>query len=325
MKPKSLDGLMEYMRDTKGISIEESQKRNLRNIGYYHGYKGYRYQGTAENILSYSDFDELMSVYNFDMELKTIVYPKIMFLETAIKNYTLEIILEDAKSSSFNDIYLKCLLAYKEESKGTKAYEKQVEKRLNLRNQIYNTLTRDYRNRKSVVQHFFHKDINPPIWAIFEIVSMGDLGTFIACMNRDLRINLSKELGFNTAFIGNGEVAIGVVYTLKELRNAVAHNEAVFDTRFRTGEIRGQFKKCIEADTGITGINFNSIVDYFILIVYMLNNLKVLKTEIKQFIESFKQAIEKLRKNVPISLYSKIIPTDTRKKIQQLENDILKK
>ncbi len=81
MKPKSLDGLMEYMRDTKGISIEESQKRNLRNIGYYHGYKGYRYQGTAENILSYSDFDELMSVYNFDMELKTIVYPKIMFLE----------------------------------------------------------------------------------------------------------------------------------------------------------------------------------------------------------------------------------------------------
>ena len=57
----------------------------------------------------------------------------------------------------------------------------------------------------------------------------------------------------------------------------------------------------------------------------MLNNLKVLKTEIKQFTESFKQAIEKLRKNVPISLYSKIIPTDTRKKIQQLENDILKK
>lgn len=35
MKPKSLDGLMEYMRDTKGIFIEESQKRNLRNIGYF--------------------------------------------------------------------------------------------------------------------------------------------------------------------------------------------------------------------------------------------------------------------------------------------------
>lgn len=70
MKPKSLDGLMEYMRDTKGIFIEESQKRDLRNIGYYHGYKGYRYQGTTENVLSYSDFDELMSVYNFDMELQ---------------------------------------------------------------------------------------------------------------------------------------------------------------------------------------------------------------------------------------------------------------
>ena len=61
---------MEYMRDTKGIFIEESQKRDLRNIGYYHWYKLYRYQVTAENVLSYSDFDELMSVYNFDMELQ---------------------------------------------------------------------------------------------------------------------------------------------------------------------------------------------------------------------------------------------------------------
>ncbi len=325
MKPKTLNGLMKYMRDEKGIAIAGGQKRKLKNIGYYHGYKGYRYQGKSTNKLNYSDFNELMSVYDFDMELKVITYPKIMFLETAIKNYTLEIILEEAKSSNFNDIYSKCLLAYKEEKKGSTAYRKRVEKRLNLRNQIYNSLTRDYRNGKTVVQHFFHKDANPPIWAIFEIISMGDLGTFISCMNRDLRIDLSKDLGINTAYIGNGEVATGVVYTLKELRNAVAHNEAIFDTRFKTGEIRGQLKKCIEADTGITGINFNSIVDYFILIAYMLKNLRVSKTEIKQFIGSFKQAIEKLRKNVPISLYNKIIPTDTRKKIQQLEVYVSKK
>ena len=39
--PKSIDGLMRYLRDKKGISISgSSQKRKLMNMGYYHGYKG---------------------------------------------------------------------------------------------------------------------------------------------------------------------------------------------------------------------------------------------------------------------------------------------
>ena len=42
--PKSIDGLMRYMRVKKHISISGSaQKRKLRNMGYYHGYKGYRF------------------------------------------------------------------------------------------------------------------------------------------------------------------------------------------------------------------------------------------------------------------------------------------
>lgn len=41
--PKTTDALMRYLREEKGISISgSSQKRKLMNIGYYHGYKGYR-------------------------------------------------------------------------------------------------------------------------------------------------------------------------------------------------------------------------------------------------------------------------------------------
>mgnify|MGYP007064450339 FL=1 len=43
-RPKTTDALMRYLREEKGISISgSSQKRKLMNIGYYHGYKGYRY------------------------------------------------------------------------------------------------------------------------------------------------------------------------------------------------------------------------------------------------------------------------------------------
>ena len=43
-KPKSVNALMKYLRDDKLISIQgSSDKQKLLNIGYYHGYKGYRY------------------------------------------------------------------------------------------------------------------------------------------------------------------------------------------------------------------------------------------------------------------------------------------
>lgn len=44
MKVKTTNALMKYLRDSHNISIGNSKdKRNLINIGYYHGYKGYRY------------------------------------------------------------------------------------------------------------------------------------------------------------------------------------------------------------------------------------------------------------------------------------------
>ncbi len=65
-------------------------------MGYFHGYKGYRYYNSPSSLLLYSNFNELQAVYEFDMDLKAILYPQIMFLETTIKNYALENILEQS-------------------------------------------------------------------------------------------------------------------------------------------------------------------------------------------------------------------------------------
>ena len=114
--PKTIDSLMRYMRNKKGIAINGgAQKRKLRNLGYYHGYKGYRYIRDPQSHLVFSDFNEILALNYFDMRLKALFYPHVMFLETAFKNYVLEMIVQDANSSSFNDIYLDLLNAHKEE------------------------------------------------------------------------------------------------------------------------------------------------------------------------------------------------------------------
>ena len=88
--PKTLNSLMKHLRDG-GIDISGSgQKRRLKNIGYYHGYKGYRFAGMAANRLPLTDFCQVSALYDFDTQLKALFYSRVMAIETALKNYTLE-------------------------------------------------------------------------------------------------------------------------------------------------------------------------------------------------------------------------------------------
>jgi len=80
-KPKTTNALMKYLRNDKGVNINgSSQKRKLRNMGYFHGYKGYRFCSSPNNTLPIKNFNELHAIYNFDMSLKSGMYSQIMFI-----------------------------------------------------------------------------------------------------------------------------------------------------------------------------------------------------------------------------------------------------
>lgn len=318
--PKTINALMAYMRDAKGIKIGGStQKKKLRYMGYFHGYKGYRYHGKPSNQYNYHTFGEIQAVYDFDMALKGTLYPKIMFLETTLKNYALEVILEKAGSKRFADIYSKLLTAYKSYPIGSGDYKKAINKRLNLRNKVYSAISRDYGNR-FVVNHYYDKDQPLPIWAIFEIISLGEFANFIDCLDEPTRKEVSKLVGINRAVDRDGKLLPMMVYTLKDLRNAVAHNNTVFDTRFHTGKINKRIGNYIEAETGIKNITFDTIVDYIILISFLMNLLKCPKTEILTFIRNYENNCEAFRNVVSTPIYTSVVYTDARNKLNKLKN-----
>lgn len=63
---KIINALLKYMRVKKDISINGSkEKKQLMNIGYFHGYKGYRFVCDPTQELKYNNFGELMAVYEF--------------------------------------------------------------------------------------------------------------------------------------------------------------------------------------------------------------------------------------------------------------------
>ena len=318
-KPKSINSLMAYMRDVKGVHIKGTgDKRKLRNMGYFHGYKGYRYHNNPSNMYSFSKFDEIQAIYDFDMGMKTMFYPEIMFLETAFKNYALEVILEEAQSKRFAEIYAKLLTGYKSYLIGSSDYKKAIKKRMDLRNKVYSLISRDY-GKRFIVNHYYDKDQPLPIWAIFELISLGEFGTFIDCLNEDTRKSISKSVGIKTTYDSDGRLLPLIVYTLKDLRNAVAHNNTIFDTRFKTGKVSQRISKCISAETGITNITFDSIVDYVILISFMMKLLKCPKTKILSFVRSYEKNCEELRGKVSTSIFNTIVYTDTRTKLKLLK------
>lgn len=66
---------MKHLRD-QGISIGGSgQKRKLKNIGYYHGYKGFRFVGDSSKRLPINDFSQIASLHAMDMQIKNSFLP----------------------------------------------------------------------------------------------------------------------------------------------------------------------------------------------------------------------------------------------------------
>jgi abortive infection bacteriophage resistance protein len=164
--------------------------------------------------------------------------------------------------------------------------------------------------------------VNLPIWAIFELLSLGEFGHFVSCLNFSCRQAISAKIGIRKSDDTNALMPQRLIYTTKDLRNAIAHNDVIFDTRFRTGSIDKQVSNAISNATGVSGLTFETVTDYLVLVVYQLSLLQMSKNDMKRLISSFVECTEKLRKAIPISVYSQIIRTDNNAKVAALRKFI---
>lgn len=108
-KGKSTDALMRHIRSQHQVVIGGSkEKRELLEMGYYHGYKAYRFLRNVNDPFEIESFKEIKSIYDFDTELKEALYVSVMQLETILKNYTIEVLVSnnDSDIESIFSIYL---------------------------------------------------------------------------------------------------------------------------------------------------------------------------------------------------------------------------
>lgn len=326
MSYKTTDALMRHLRNS-GITINGSnQKRQLVNTGYFHGYKGYRFFGNSQRRLPFISYDEIYATIQYDSALKALFYGKMMYIETAVKNIALESILINTHSESIQDMYDKVVGSYNNApvTATTEQRRKMQQYKLNLQNTIQSSLAHAYKRNNPNITHFYnnvgYSDV--PVWALFEIMTMGDLGYLLSCLTYDVRDDISKRLGLNVSCDTGRQLIYKYIYTLKDLRNAIAHNAVVFDTRFRTIDPNNAMKQCLKLEVGLPYVNFKTIGDYIILMCYYMKLLKVSKKEIKAFIREFEKITDNYRQAVNSNVVAVVIHPDLAVRMNILKSFI---
>ena len=128
----------------------------------------------------------------------------------------------------------------------------------------------------------------------------------------------------NIAFDSSGKLVENIIFAIKDLRNAIAHNNVIFDTRFKKRSINKTLQKALSSDTNVRDISFNSITDFVILVIYILKKLKKNNKELTKLINDYSKLVQELRINIPIQIFDQIVLTNDMKKLNDLKNFVKK-
>lgn len=320
MKYKTVNGLMKHLRK-KGIKIKgTNQKKQLVNNGYFHGYKGYRYFKYPNIKINYSSHKDINLTIEFDMKLKTLIYPKIMFIETAMKSIVTESLIKYDESETITVMLNKAVLSYKNcPSYSTKADRNKYQKdKLELESRIRNILRLNYNNNS--IKHYYQSNhyTDVPIWSLINIMTFGDLGHLIECLTFDVRDKISNYLKISSHYDQQRQFVFNSIFTLKYLRNAIAHNSVIFDARFKGLNVPPCIVQTLKNEINLKYINFDCIDDYIILISFMLKKLQINKKTILLFIDEYLKITSWIYSCVDKSVAKIILRKDTIIRMQIL-------
>lgn len=316
--PQTINGLMRHLRNDCNVQIQGSkQKQQLISYGYYHGYKGYRFFQNSCNQLPYKDFSEVVAVIEYDNNLKAALYSNLMFMETAIKNIVCNETVKGLKYATFDYVY-------RERMKDNPSKAPLQLNRLQLRNSVYSKLSNRYRDEEKkdnkMVRHFYNRGEDAPLWVIFETLYLSDLANFFNCLNTAIREKILVALDmFDESIDTNRQLLSNMLFTLKALRNAVAHNSVIYDTRFKDRAINPVLKKWAEKETGIKNITLYSMIDYIIILCCLLKRIDFTGNRANQLLEVYKSENESLQRSVSPDIYNMLFQQNVTVKIAELE------
>lgn len=315
IRGKSTNALMKHIRDVHKVNIGGTkEKKELLKMGYFHGYKAYRFG--LENYIT--DFYQVEAIYEFDMELKSFLYEYTISFETLVKNVTLSLLVSsDNGGTSLPIIFTNKLTSYQKFTNQDRK-SKELRKRLALKSNLEKEVMFKY-GKERYVSHFVDSQKPLPIWAYFELMTLGTFGSFVSLLDDDTKVEVSKSLKtYDNQNDPHGTFLEKDIFLIKELRNSIAHNGIIFDTRFKSSNRTSGRARQLKLEFSLNNdLRFNSIIDYALLLLHYSNAFMNNNTDSKKALKNLSKLCNKFKNNLNNqSILFKILGSDYEIKLK---------
>lgn len=197
---------------SRGLSIldENLAFKILSNITYYRLSAYMKFYQHDEKFVAGTTFDDVINLYNFDNELKTLIFENIRLVEIALRTKICLHMCTNYGSHWFYD---------KNNFKSEKDYLKTLEILENEKGLKKDTFIKYY------FQKYSEPDL-PPFWMIVEVLSMGDLSKILSGLNfKDLK-QIARDLTPNHY---TAPVLTNWIHVLATIRNICAHHSRLWN------------------------------------------------------------------------------------------------
>ena len=199
------------------IADKNAAAQTIRKIGYYRlsAYmlpfqeKG-RGVGDTHNFMAGTSFDTIIDLYNFDQDLRFLVFEATTKIEIAARAA-----ISDYMSLTYNDPHW--FLNISKFSAPLKYYD------------FFNNAHRSFEKlgeEHTFTKHYKDKYSNPelpPSWMLFEIISLGQLTRAYKSLKLDDKRAIAKKLALDQRSLGSW------LHTITFLRNSAAHHARLWN------------------------------------------------------------------------------------------------
>lgn len=294
---KTLNQQLSILRG-RGLNDAHSKaKRSLEQIGYYSLINGYKWMFLARDSNGeiihpevYKDdasFDEIKSLYDFDFELRAILYRSLLKYETMLGA---EIAYRFSEQHQEEHAYL----AMDNFSRDAQHVSSVVGTISSLSSTI-----KKYSDRggKNAIKHYVNRHGHVPLWVLVNFLTFGELNYFYANCTEDIQLAIANDFRHTKCFSYNDshqsaitpDAIMGINQMVNIFRNAVAHGEITYSkVVYRTPHL-GEIKSA----ANVNNVALRSQAGVFELIIAMKavlpkKNFKRLTSDVENLLVDFK-------------------------------------
>lgn len=277
----------------RGLSVPSSAKRSLENYGYYSIINGYKWsflqRGTdgkpinPEQYVKNAKFQEIETLYDFDSELRSILFEALLKYESSL---SAELAYRFSEAHPEEHSYL----AINNFSKDSRKVHDVVSTISSLSGVIKYKF-----KQKNAITHYVNKHRHVPLWVLVNFLTFGDFNYFYQILTDDVKLKIAQDFSAQRKRVYSvkslaitPDTIMAVNHLVNHFRNAVAHGEITFSKKIH----RSPNLQSIKVPLGIQTTALNSQAGVFELIIALKvvlqkKTFKKLSRELRQLFSDY--------------------------------------